>query len=517
MNLKKAVCLLAALAVTSLALSGCSPRPAEEQAERLPTLPPASVSWEAPDGDRISGGEGLWTLYLPAKNGMNLVARHVAAIPGILRTEMLEAVTRELLSYPANNEVDSLGGETELTLYGENPVEFSGGIVTVNLGSSALGLSYRAFYTLSLALAATLCEAEGVRCVNVLVAGRSVGLDTTGSLAMGSLIAHPGENLPVLWEQMEAKRTPVGQDAADAPLTSYMTLYYPLENGQGISCENRTLTFSGQTPRQMASAILEAMSHGAMYLTGVPDIPNLPDLLAYEPLPSELADGGRMITLTFREEAEKAWAEAGVDEGCLAAAICCSLTTFIPGLAGVVLRVGDHPLTAVSSDHFGEVPVLGGLLRRESFTPFLMGRTTVYYAREGLLVPVEKSVNRELADSPRTQLAALMDGPGARERAEGLEPTLPELVGEEDILGVALEGDLLLINLSESFRSEIQAWGRERETLLCYSMVNTLCENTGARKVCFFFEGEQVESIAGLIYWAGVFDVNNGLCEASYG
>ncbi|MBP3720179.1 MAG: GerMN domain-containing protein, partial [Clostridia bacterium] len=59
--------------------------------------------------------------------------------------------------------------------------------------------------------------------------------------------------------------------------------------------------------------------------------------------------------------------------------------------------------------------------------------------------------------------------------------------------------------------------GRERETLLCYSMVNTLCENTGARKVCFFFEGEQVESIAGLIYWAGVFDVNNGLCEASYG
>ena len=34
MKLKKAVCLLAALAVTSLALSGCSPRPAEEQAER---------------------------------------------------------------------------------------------------------------------------------------------------------------------------------------------------------------------------------------------------------------------------------------------------------------------------------------------------------------------------------------------------------------------------------------------------------------------------------------------------
>ena len=257
--------------------------------------------WEAPDGDRISGEEGLWTLYLPAKNGLNLVAQHVAAEPGILRAEKLETLTRELLSFQSNAQVDALGGETELTLFGDNPVEYSGGVVTVNLGSSALGLSYREFYTLSLALAATLCEIESVRCVNVLVAGQSVGLDTTGSLAMGSLIAHPGENLPVLWEQMEAKRTPVGQNAAETPLTSYMTLYYPLENGEGISCENRTLTFPGQTPQQMTNTVLENLSHGAMYLTGVPEMPDLTAQMSYAPLTSELADGGRMLTLSFRE------------------------------------------------------------------------------------------------------------------------------------------------------------------------------------------------------------------------
>ena len=98
-----------------------------------------------------------------------------------------------------------------------------------------------------------------------------------------------------------------------------------------------------------------------------------------------------------------------------------------------------------------------------------------------------------------------------------MEPTLPELVGEDDILGIAQNGDVLLVNLSESFRAEIQSWGRERETLLCYSMVNTLCENTGARRVCFFFEGEQVEYIAGVIYWAGVFYENSGMCEESFG
>ena len=75
----------------------------------------------------------------------------------------------------------------------------------------------------------------------------------------------------------------------------------------------------------------------------------------------------------------------------------------------------------------------------------------------------------------------------------------------------------MLVNLSESFRSEIQQMGREAETLLCYSMVNTLCLNSGARRVCFFFEGDQVEYIAGTIYWAGVFDYNPGLCEESFG
>ena len=514
---RSVLCLAAVLAVMTAGLSSCAKQPVTETAENLPTLAPPALEWDAPDGDRIVGDQGLWTLYLPGKNGLTLVAQHVQAIPGILRAETLEAIAGELLSFPSNNQVDALGDGAEITLFGNNPVEFSGGVVTVNLNSASLGLSYRSFYTLCLALASTLCEIDSVRCVNVLVAGQSVGLDAGGSLAMGSLTAHPGENLPVLWEQMEARRTPVGQNTAETPLTSYMTLYYPLEDGQGITCENRTLTFPGQTPQQMALTILENLSHGAMYLTGVPDMPDLPGMLSIDPLTSELNEGGRMITLSFREGADREWEEAGLDPACLTAAICYSLTTFIPGVAGVAIRIGDKPLTTVNSEKFGAVPVLGGLFRREMFEPFLMGRTTVYFARDGMLVPAEKSVVRELADSPREQLTALMKGPDEQDRAEGLEATLPAQVGDEDILGISREGDVMLVNLSESFRAEIQSMGREKETLLCYSMVNMLCENNGVRQVCFYFEGEQVDYIAGGIYWAGTFYVNNGLCEESFG
>ena len=512
---RKAALLTAAVLLLSV-LSGCGRR-TEENGVSPAALDKARVSWMAPDGDFFSGEAELWTLYLPGKNGLNLVAQHVQGVPGVLRTEAMEAIVKELLSFPANQEVDSLGGDIELSLAAENPIEFSAGVVTVNLASSALGLGYRWFYTLSLALAATLCEIESVRCVNVLVAGQSVGLDTGGMLAMGSVTAHPGENLPVLWEQMEAKRTPVGSDTAKTPLTSYMTLYFPLENGQGITCENRTMTFPGQTPTQMAETILAEMSQGSMYLTGVPEMPDLTAQMSYAPLTSELADGGRMLTLSFREGADSEWAARGVDPACMVAAMCYSLTTFIPGLAGVAIRVGDRPLTNLKSEKFGEVPLLAGLLRRGGFENFLMGRVEVWCPRNGKLAPVEKSVDRDRTDSPRGQLAALMEGPGDREKEEGIEPALPEGVGEEDILGIAVEGETVLVNLSESFRSRIREWGPERETLACYSMVNTLCAGTGAKKVCFFFEGEQVERIAGTIYWAGTFDYNTGLCEENFG
>ncbi len=510
---RRLIALLAACIM--LCLSGCSSsRPPENK--KASSLPTPSCPYTAPDGDIPVSGKGLYTLYLPGKNGMYLLGQPVTLEAGSFH-ETVATLVWKLLNWESNDQVDDLGKGTDLSLFGEKPVEISGGICTVNLGSSALQLSYRNFYTLSLALSATLCELDGIDSVNVLVADKSVGLDITGGLAMGSLTAHTGENLPVLWEQMEARKTPLGGDMTQTPLSSRVTLYFPLSNGRGIVCENRTVTFDGQTPQQMAAKILETLSNGSMYLTGVPELPDLRELLLYDPLASELADGGRLITLAFREDAMEALQEKKLDPACVLAGITFSLTTFIPGTAAVSIRIGDQPMAALDSERFGTVNARGGVLRRSDFSSFLMGRTTVYFENNGLLVPCEKSVVQEQADSPRQQLAALMEGPGERERREGMTSPLPDMVEEDDILGISAVEDTLLVNLSESFRSEIQSLGAEKEMLLCYSMVNTLCENSGLKRVYFFFEGEQVETIAGAICWAGGFDRNPGLIEPSFG
>ena len=76
---------------------------------------------------------------------------------------------------------------TPLSLYHSQPPEISGGICTVNLEASALGIAYSDYYKLSVALATTLCALDEISGVNVLTANQSVALDVTGSLPMGTL------------------------------------------------------------------------------------------------------------------------------------------------------------------------------------------------------------------------------------------------------------------------------------------------------------------------------------------
>ena len=493
-----AVCLTAVM-------TGCG-GPNSEERQPSPTLAPARIGYLAPDGDRAVRRAGYYTLYLPDSNELQLASRTVYLEEVNLETTA-ETLVRMLL------EEDGSRGENRrtLSLYRGKTPEISGGICTVNLDPAALQLDYREYYMLSVALATTLCSLNEINGVNVLTADRSAALDTAGNLAMGTLTGHPGENLPVLWEQMAAKRTPLGNDVSRTPLSAAATVYYPLTEGRGISCESRMMTFPGQTPNQMAETLLSALSEAVRSRNGDGDLPELAEYLLHLPVTSELEDGGKLVTVSFRENIGEMLEKWDTDLPCLIAAVTCTLTTFIPGVAAVCVRIGDKPVTEMSNDRYSTGTILGGLVHRSDAEIFLTGSISVFFEKDGKLTVCSKPVERELADSPRVMLEALIEGPDRKERESGVSATMPEAISEDDILGIASEGDMLLVNLSEVVRSEIRSAGPEKEALLCYSMVNTLCLNSGLRRVCFFFEGQQAEYVAGEIYWGGEFIYNPGI------
>ena len=502
---KRILCLALALCA-GLVMSGCAGRSGEEKAPS-PTLAPAVVELKAPDGDRAVRKAGDYTIYLAGSNELQLRTQTVHLEETNLK-DTAETLVRMLLE----SESESTMMGQPLALYRGQPPEISGGICTVNLDPSALGLNFLSdYYKLSVALATTLCALDEISGVNVLTASQSVALDVSGSLPMGTLSGHPGENLPVLWEQMAAKRTPVGADSGKTPLSAAATVYYPLKDGRGIGCESRMMNFPGQNPDQLAAVLVDAVNEAVHRKNGNTGLPNLADYMLHMPVTSVLDDGGKLITVSFRDNIRELAEEWNTDRSCLIAAVACTLSTFVPGVTAVCVRVGDTLMTELDSTRYSVGTILGGLVRRETSEMFLTGSANVFFERNGRLAMCEKPVERDMTDSPRAVLEAILEGPDRREREAGILPTIPDGVSGDDILGIAAEGDMLLVNLSEAFRRAIENAGPDKETLLCYSIVNSLCLNSGMKRVCFFFEGKQAETIAGSLYWGGEFMYNPGM------
>ena len=512
-----AAALSACLAVT---LSGCSGRGKEEK-PAAPTLSPANVSVSAPDGDRSIRLERDYTVYayLPEKNTFQLSAdsRHVAEGTDLQATvdTLVQTLLDEMnVNRSEGRKLSLYEGDDKETEKKVRRPEISGGICTVNLGTSAWNLKNNELYWLSVALATTLCELDEIDGVNVLVADRAVGLDSSGKLLpMGTLAGHADdESLPGLWEHMEAKKAPIGSDGTGIAFNADATIYYPLPEGRGIGCEKISMTFDGQKPDQLAEKLAEAMSRTMRDRSGNDRLPELgkyiKKLTVYQAV-----EGDQGVSIIFEDNIQELLDRWDTDLPCLIAAVTSTLFTFVPRVVEATVMVGETRITEMGNAYHSSGTILSGVFHRGDAAEFLTGSVKVFFEKDGKLAVCEKPVAREQADNPRAMLEALMEGPDRLERENGVTATLPAGVKASDILNIAVneKGDMLLVKLSTDFLARIREAGAERETLLCYSMVNTLCLNTGMKRVCFFFGDEQAETIAGVIYWGGEFICNPGL------
>lgn len=507
--------LLCLLLASVLLLSGCTSMEARSTSA-APTLPPAEARYAAPAGDDGLSRSTTAALYLPSRDGQRLLTRYVTFSHTGTQHAALSLV-QTLLAQSATANTQALGNGVTLSLYGTTPVQVSCGVCTVNLSATALQLEQEELYRVCAAIAATLCELDNVQYVNFLVADQAISMDITGSLPLGSQTAHPGEELTVLWEQMEARRAPLGANPANTPVSAVATLYFPLAGASGVAAETRNLTFEGQAADQLAEGLLAALSSGAQYLSGTCTMPNLSGLMTEPPQAVDLDDGGRMLSLYFHSSLENSLRQAGVDMPCFISALIHTVTGFIPSLSYVRIFVGDTPLTSLYSAVHGNLIFQNGLMLRSQFSSYIQDQATLYFSTGNKLLEARRALPTGSSQDPRALLLALMEGPTQQELDAGYEPVLPEGLSREDILGLSLEGDTLLVNLSARCGQAIRTQAAEWEQIACYAMVNTLGKATGAARVRFFFGGQTVESLGGQLYWAGEFLVNPSLIDQSLG
>ncbi|MBR5110801.1 MAG: GerMN domain-containing protein [Clostridia bacterium] len=490
------LCLLCVCAL----LSGCQSR--ESVAAAQVTLPPAAVKQNAPNEDAVYAYEQTVMMYLPSLDGTRLVAvpQRVKVPAG---EHMARMLCEALLAHPGTENAAALGAGISLSLAEKNAVEVSGQVVTVDLDASALGLSSEQFFTVGQALANTICQFGDVRYVNVLVSGMQPGLNQAGTLPAGCFQMNMREDLTELWTRASTPMS-LNRRAYTA------SLYYPASSGKGILCEARTFAAVSTDTASLTQTLLEALSAEASTLPRVPKCPDFRSQLADTPAVEE-QDGRRVLALRFRDTMNAALIDAGITRSVMMASLVYTFTSFLPGISGVAVYIGDERISSLTPsgvyERAGETLTFGdGVMTRRDFAGFLLAECSLYFADEnGRLCRVFRPVPCKDAYSARVMYEQLLEGPQAYDSKTGLRPVLPKDLAPDDLLGVSYDGNVLLANFSGNLASAAADMDGEAIEHMIYGLVDTLCCLPGVKRAAIFVEGQQPETLGGTIYLPGDF------------
>lgn len=507
--------LASLLLALCLLLSGCTGAVPIKDAS-APTLPPVEQRFTAPDKDSTQDYAQTVLLCLPSTvDGQLIMLPERILLPPDHHPG--EATLSKLLAFSGDDRAQALPGGMQLQLFPENGLEISGDVATVNLGANAQLLSPQDLYTLSRALANTLTQWKDLRYVNILIAGQQAGIDAFRSIPPGTLQATRNEDAPALWDSLFARSKL--DSLEDQRFSSLCTLYFPAAMGRGILAEARTVSFPGQTRRQMVSSLLAALSAGSQTYNQLPVVPDLPALLSVPPEVHTATDGSIWVSLDFLAIANETFITAGIPRSIMLASLCYTLTTFVPGLTGVSVRIGNEQIEAIvpSGIYQGageQILFSGGILRRGDFGSFLLTDCTLYFAgSSGSLIRLRRPVPYALAYSKRYLLGQLILGPQNYDSVQGTAPIFPAPASDKDLLGIAKEGDTALVNFSQELMDACQDFSPARERQFIYAIVNTLLQDNDLKRVRIYVRGQQPKTLAGSLYLPGDFLMNVGIIQ----
>lgn len=508
---KRACALL--LCLSTAALQGCTSGITALNHETGVTLPPAQVSWKAPTGDTNQELTQSVLLYVPDITGTRLIAQPDRISYSAAR-HPAEATLRQLFAFAGNSAATRLTHDITLQLSTVNPVEISGDTATVNLGASALTLEHSELYVVCQAIANTLCQWGDIKYVNVLVSSAQPGLDVGASVPAGCFTQNLSDTIDTLSSYAQS----LSQSSADRRFSTAATLYYPTYSGKGILAETRVLNFASRDKTTLIETLLDALSSGAQRIQGVPAVPMLASYLNEEPRVQDVAvSGGQQAALYFRSSFNDALISAGIPRSVMMASLVYTITTFVPGISGVTVYIGDELVSAIVPSGVYEgagesIGFEGGLMRRSSFSAFLLSQVTLYFADGSeKLVATQRPVPYYQARSVRYLLNCLMQGPQPYDSVGGLQAVMPADMKDADILGVAVTERRALINWSQGFMNACAEFDEAQERLLIYAAVNTLTELSEVGSAAFFIAGAQPDSLSGHMYLPGEFMRNMSL------
>ena len=474
--------LAAGLTALLLLLGGCVSQVSERE---LADLSAAEIKADvpAPTQDGEQGYTMRCTLYFLSVDGGRLipVTRSVTVEGGKSRAQ---AALDALLAGPEAGE-DGAAWPDLGTVRGERLLEVSCGVATVDLPARVRTLSQEMLYAVRMAIANTLTEFSEISYVNVLIGGREEGLDLGATLPVGTITRVDDLDVGARYSRLHEQRLSPGG------VTLLTTLYFPAAQGGLLLPEVRSIAYAQVSPIEYLYTLLEELGKGAGLTLCAQDVPAPMDYIEEMPEIVRTEDGYLAVELRMSDALETALDAAGLTLDTYMAMLTDTLMGFVPGVEGLRVMIGGR--TAAD------------LTTRSDFEGCVGAPVTLYVMDGTGLLRVQRVLPQALADDARARLGALM------ELGEEELFALPDGLTQEDILAVHAGEETIAVNLSGRFRDALAALAPAQERAAVYAMVNTLTEDTRASRVAFFFEGEQVQTLAGGLEMRGTFLRNPGM------
>ena len=533
---------LIALILVVITLAACSvPEPIMEAPPQ-----PTPVAF-APIGDGMTVRLITQIIYYLSPDGLRLkpMLCDVTIMPG---ETILESLMERLLAGPDNAEFAPIFPEY-VNMYFLS-AEQSQGVATVNLTGAFASLSMEQQFIARMAIVNTLTELNDIRYVNLLIDGKESPLfwhTLSGGLSAATN-PEPGEN--IMQPEPAPRRglaLPTGAmvrtedtdsaymqlralvdriNASDSTgrheqevISRHVTLYFASEDGTTLMPEVREMEMgTADYIVPVVEAMIRGPSDTARFARTLPAGVEL--RLAYV----DSWENVTHVVVDLREGADKMIQRSPIGADAAYASMVHTCLTFVPGAQAVRFQIEgvDYDIFAIDNtapngkeeEGTDAEEAQAPSYTRESFSIEVGRDITIYLPlADGRIRQVRKSVLQGEAGMPRNWLRTMLEETRSAAAASRAVLPFPDTLREEEILGLAIAGETMIVNLSKTAAEGFAGADREPERAWVYALVNTLCGIPGIKSVRFLVEGVPIETFAGNIWLREALIPNPGLVE----
>ncbi len=329
-------------------------------------------------------------------------------------------------------------------------------------------------WLMKVALTATLIDFSAVSYVNVFVNGVQTGYNGYPSGAQQK----PKGTLRE--EETKFKNAETEKPSLD------VILYFLDQTEHFLVPEARGIQFESNVPEEMIGAVVRGMIRGPENTyQHMPVIDkSTAELLGTQIVINESRQ--RIVRLDFKKAPVAVTRQFSDGEKIAALALAKTIIGFMPAINGVEIYVNGQMQAE---------PVI----YTQAMSDDLLGNGIKLYFPNStytLLNGVERMVDQETAGYPSEILSELMKGPAMIDDKD-VSPAFISGISMDDVNDVYLAGSVAVVDFKSEIMVKLKEIDQKDESMMVYSIVNTLTNIANVKRVQFLVDGVRVDSLGG--------------------